>query len=196
MAIKLKNSLFIHVPKTAGRSLSTTLLKNVQGSSILGDKVYDAHSRITLNFTPTFGFIRNPYFFLKSLWNHRNSKRHNNNNKFDWQDYLRLERTCKSENMYDFILNATKQQNIVWDYYMFYLGGHRNLHICKYENITNDTIRTLELFNEKFKKEQIIKDLEKDKKEKEIIEDMSIYKKIIKSEIILGKYYENFTENS
>lgn len=195
MAIKLKNSLFIHVPKTAGRSITSALLKNVQDSSILGDKVYDAHSRITLSFTPTFGFIRNPYFFLKSLWNHRNRKSLKNDNRWDWQDYLRLERICKSENMYDFILNASKQPNIVWDYYMFYLGGHRNLNVCKYENLTNDTIRMLELFKEKFKKEQMIKDLEKDKKEKETIEDMEIYKKLLNSESILSKNYGYSSES-
>ena len=197
MAIMLKNSLFIHVPKCAGRSVTNAILLNVKKAKILGDPVYDGHSRITMGFTPTLGFIRDPVSFLVSLWTHRGKKKHNTDGvSWNWQEHLRLERDCKSDNLEVFLLNSTKQKNLVWDYYMFYLGGHRNLTIGKVENLEEDLINFLIANDERFNIKRLRNDLNLKLGNANIHSsvfdiDESLRKKIYKSEPILTDIYFN-----
>ena len=60
----------------------------------------------------TFGFIRHPVSFLESLWSHRKKKKNYDKNIFNWQDHLRLERECGSENFEEFILNEPQLLNV------------------------------------------------------------------------------------
>ena len=41
MAVELKNSMFIHVPKTGGRWVKQMLFNYVEGAKAVGDAVYD-----------------------------------------------------------------------------------------------------------------------------------------------------------
>ena len=70
MAIELKNSMFIHVPKCAGRSVKDMIKKYVKNAKIIGDEVYDAHKSPDTN-KQVFGFIRHPATFINSLFEQR-----------------------------------------------------------------------------------------------------------------------------
>ena len=43
MAILLKNSMFIHIPKCGGRWATQMIVSNCQNYSFSGDRIYDAH---------------------------------------------------------------------------------------------------------------------------------------------------------
>ena len=42
MAIELKNSMFIHVPKCGGRTVKQMLKKYVAGAKVIGDDIYES----------------------------------------------------------------------------------------------------------------------------------------------------------
>lgn len=156
MAIKLKNSLFIHTPKVGGRTVTKALLDHVSSAEVLGDLVMDAHARPMFSNLETFGFVRHPVTFLHSLWHHRARKKATEFGQvFNWQPYLRLERDCGDPDFLRFLEKTAARQNLVWDYYMFYLGGHRKLHIGKLESLLDDLVRFLKNFDEKFDEEAI-----------------------------------------
>lgn len=189
MAVELKNSIFIHCPKTGGKFVTKFLLENIQGSKMIGDRVWDAHSRYSLNSKTTFGFIRHPVSFIESLWSHRKRKKNHDTHEFNWQDHIRLERDCKNENLETFILNVSKQKNLIWDFYMFYLGGHRNFIFCKFENMEEDLKYFLSEY-ESFYNFENLKKLEKNetnRKKNFIPKDLQ--KKILISEEILSKKF-------
>src|SRR6056300_1030775 len=104
MAIKLKNSMFIHVPKSGGRTIKEMLKKYVAGAEVVGDDIYDSHATPDTDLQ-VFGFIRHLATFIHSLWTHR-SKKKAHGDSWNWQNHLRLERVCKSEN-----LNTILKQN-------------------------------------------------------------------------------------
>lgn len=157
MAVELKNSIFIHNPKTGGKFVTKFLLENFKDSKMIGEKVWDAHSRYSLNAKTTFGFIRHPVSFIESLWSHRKRKKKHDTKVFNWQNHIRLERDCKSESLETFILNVSKQKNLIWDYYMFYLGGHRNFIFCKFEKLEKD----LKFFLSKYENFNSFKNIKK-----------------------------------
>ena len=70
MAIELKNSVFIHVPKCGGRSITQILQRFVPNYKVLGDVMYDAHDTPDTD-KQVFGFIRHPATFIHSIWTHR-----------------------------------------------------------------------------------------------------------------------------
>ena len=73
MAIFLKNSVFIHMPKTGGRWVKKAL-KN--GSSIVkGDVPETAHYSPDLGNLGGFTFVRHPATWLRSLFFQRKSKK-------------------------------------------------------------------------------------------------------------------------
>ena len=190
MAVELKNSIFVHCPKTGGKFVTKFLLENFEDSKMIGDKVWDAHSRYSLNAKTTFGFIRHPVSFIESLWSHRKRKKKHDTKEFNWQNHIRLERDCKSDCLETFIFNVSKQKNLIWDYYMFYLGGHRNFFFCKFENLEKD----LKFFLSKYENFHNFKNLKKiesneiSRKVNFISKDLQ--KKILKSEEILSKKFK------
>lgn len=191
MAVELNNSIFIHTPKTGGKFVSNFLLKNFKEAKLIGEPVWDAHVRYSIKKKMTFGFIRHPVSFLESLWSHRKKKKNYDKNIFNWQDHLRLERECGSENFEEFILNVSKRKNIVWDFYMFYLGGHRNFTFCKFENLIDD----LNIFLFKYENMDNFKNIDQfkikdnDKRKKQRF-SKELQKKILKSEEILNERFK------
>ena len=153
MAIKLKNSMFIHVPKCGGRTIKKLLMNYVAGAEIIGDDIYDSHATPDTDLK-VFGFVRHPATFIHSLWTHR-SKKKKHGEAWNWQDYILLESECQSKNYNTFVENILKKENLVWHYYMHYLGKYKDPMIGKMENQPDSLIDILKANNEDFDEKRI-----------------------------------------
>lgn len=148
MAIELKNSMFIHVPKCGGRTVKQMLKKYVSGCKVLGDDIYESHATPDTN-KQVFGFVRHPATFIHSLWTHR-SKKKAHGSDWNWHPDIRMEQECKSKDYNTFVDNVLKGENYVLDYYMHYLGKYQNPMIGKMEELPNSLIKILKANNEDF----------------------------------------------
>lgn len=157
MAILLTNSIFVHIPKTAGKWVSEAIINNVKGANFIGDPIYDAH-KVSLDYNlPQFAFSRNPETWLHSLWKHRARKKLNNYGKrFNWQNKHKLERECKSYFFHIFFLKAALKKEIIKNYYDDFINQQNQISFGKQENLANELIRLLEKYNENFNKEGIL----------------------------------------
>tara|TARA_R100001480_G_scaffold77491_1_gene87424 strand:- start:346 stop:948 length:603 start_codon:yes stop_codon:yes gene_type:complete len=153
MAIELKNSMFIHVPKCGGRTAKMMLKRYVNECKVLGDDIYESHATPDTT-KQVFGFIRHPATFVHSLWTHR-SKKKNHGSEWNWHPDIKLEQECKSKDYNTFIENVINGNNLVWDYYMHYLGKYKDPMIGKMEELPNSLISILKSNNEEFKEEDI-----------------------------------------
>ena len=148
MAIELKNSMFIHVPKCGGRTVKQMLKKYVSNCKVLGDDIYESHATPDTD-KQVFGFIRHPATFIHSLWTHR-SKKKAHGSDWNWHPDIRMEQECKSQNYDEFVSNVLKGENYVWDYYQHYLGKYENVQYGKMENLPDSLITILKQNNEDF----------------------------------------------
>ena len=148
MAIKLKNSMFIHIPKCGGRTIKQMLKKYVAGAEVVGDDIYDSHATPDTDLQ-VFGFIRHPATFIHSLWTHR-SKKKKHGEAWNWQDYILLEKECQSKDYNKFVENVINGKNYVFNYYMHYLGKYKNPMIGKMEQLPDSLIGILKQNNEDF----------------------------------------------
>ena len=152
MAIELKNSVFIHVPKTGGRWVKQMLLSYVKQSRPVGDAIYDSHNTPEVRVKQTFAFLRHPMTFVHSLFHHRARKKSNTRgHKWNWQDNLRLERECQAEDYETFLTKIVGNRNVVKDYYDHYtLNHYPNIKIGYMETLCNDLIIMLDALGEEF----------------------------------------------
>jgi len=148
MAIKLKNSMFIHIPKCGGRTIKQMLKKYVAGAEVVGDDIYDSHATPDTDLQ-VFGFIRHPATFIHSLWTHR-SKKKKHGEAWNWQDYILLEKECQSKDYNKFVENIINGKNYVFNYYMHYLGKYKSPMIGKMEQLPDSLIGILKQNNEDF----------------------------------------------
>ena len=157
MAIELKNSMFIHVPKCGGRTVKQMLKKYVAGAKVLGDDIYESHATPDTN-KKVFGFIRHPATFIHSLWTHR-SKKKGHGDAWNWHPDILLEQECQSKDYNTFVNNILSKQNMVYHYYMHYLGKYENPMIGKMEDLPNSLISILKQNDEDFDEEGIRKNI-------------------------------------
>ena len=157
MAIELKNSMFIHVPKCGGRTVKQMIKKYVSGARVIGDDIYESHATPDTN-KQVFGFVRHPATFIHSLWTHR-SKKKKHGEAWNWQDYILLEKECQSKDYNKFVENVINGKNYVFNYYMHYLGKYKNPMIGKMENLPDSLITILKANNEDFDEEGIRKNI-------------------------------------
>ena len=157
MAIELKNSMFIHVPKCGGRTVKQMIKKYESGARVIGDDIYESHGTPDTN-KQVFGFIRHPATFVHSLWTHR-SKKKAHGSDWNWHPDIRMEQECKSQDYNVFIQNVINGKNYVWEYYMHYLGKYKNPMIGKMENLPESLITILKANNEDFDEEGIRKNI-------------------------------------
>ena len=148
MAIELKNSMFIHVPKCGGRTVKQMLKKYVAGATVLGDDIYESHATPDTD-KQVFGFIRHPATFIHSLWTHR-SKKKGHGDMWNWHPDILLEQECQSTDYKTFVKNILNKKNMVWNYYQHYLGKYQNVQYCKMEHLPEALIHVLKLNNEDF----------------------------------------------
>ena len=153
MAIELKNSLFIHVPKCGGRTVKQMLKKYVSGCKVLGDDIYESHATPDTD-KQVFGFVRHPATFIHSLWTHR-SKKKGHGVEWNWHPDILLEQECQSKDYNTFIENILKHKNMVYHYYMHYLGKYKDSMVGKMENLPDSLIKILKTNNEDFDEKKI-----------------------------------------
>ena len=158
MAIQLKNSMFVHIPKCGGRTVKRMLKRYVSGVKVIGDDIYESHNTPDTD-KPVFAFIRHPATFIHSLWTHR-SKKKGHGEAWNWQEYLRIEKECQSKDYNTFIENVLKGNNYVWDYYLHYTQKYDNIQYGKMENLLEDLITILKQNNEDFDEKGIRENLD------------------------------------
>lgn len=158
MAIELKNSMFIHIPKCGGRKVTDLLCKYVRDYSVVGDRIYDAHSTPDTD-KQVFVFIRHPATFISSLWKHRSKVKSNKFGKqWNWQKYIRLENECGDSDYNQFVENILSGTDYVYDYYKHYTKNYSNVQFCKMENLVEDLVSILHKNNEDFDQEKMKRD--------------------------------------
>ena len=97
--------MFIHIPKCGGRWATQMIISNCQNYSFSGDRVYDAHD------TPDSGgkkfllLYENQHHFVIAYGIIEQGKKSNTRgNKFNWQEYINLEKMfCQSSNYLEFM---------------------------------------------------------------------------------------------
>ena len=153
MAIELKNSMFIHVPKCGGSTVKQMLKKYVAGARVIGDDIYESHATPDTHLQ-VFGFVRHPATFIHSLWTHR-SKKKGHGDAWNWHPDILLEQECQSKDYNKFVENILNKQNMVYHYYMHYLGKYKDPMIGKMEDLPNSLINILKANNEDFDEKRI-----------------------------------------
>jgi len=149
MAIYLKNSVFIHIPKCGGRWVKQMIESHVRGYEYSGDPIYDAHDSPDEKGRMPFAFVREPATFAHSLWHHRAKKKANKfGHKFNWQTYIRMEEECQSEDYETFMNNVADNPNAVVDYYYHYIGRYEKIRIGRMEYLASDFCQFLRQDNE------------------------------------------------
>jgi len=142
MAMILKHSMFIHIPKCGGR-WTKAMLEQHAGARHCGDPIYDSHDTPDYD-GPVFCIVREPATFAHSLWHHRAKKKSNKfGHKFNWQEYIRLENECQSEDYNEFMNNVANNKNAVWDYYQHYIGKYETVWYARMENMAEDLVDIL-----------------------------------------------------
>jgi|SRR6056300_1358982 hypothetical protein len=157
MAIELKNSMFIHVPKCGGRTVKQMLKKYVSNCKVIGDDIYESHATPDTD-KQVFGFIRHPATFTHSLWTHR-SKKKGHGDMWNWHPDIKMEQECQSKDYNTFVENVLNGKNYVWDYYQHYLGKYNNVQYGKMENLPESLITILKQNNEDFDEDGIRKNI-------------------------------------
>ena len=158
MAIELKNSMFVHIPKCGGRKITDLICNYVEEYSIVGDRVYDAHKTPDTD-KQVFVFIRHPATFVHSLWKHRSKVKSNKNGQqWNWQNYIRLEKECGNSDYNKFVENILNGTDYVYDYYKHYTDKYPDVQFGRMENLVEDLIDILKKNGEVFDEERMRKD--------------------------------------
>jgi len=147
MPIQLKNSTFLHLPKTGGVWVERALIKYAKVLKC-NDSIHDGHIMPDIDKNiGCFAFVRHPVDWIFSLYHQRKRK------NWNWQKYLELENLCKADNLKDFYLNISKQPGIIKRYFDHYIHKYEyktNFIIGKTENLCLDLLKILDHFNEEY----------------------------------------------
>jgi hypothetical protein len=148
MPVYLKNSVFVHIPKTGGIWVERALLSYVKPSR--GNKsIHEGHIMPDVgDDVACFAFVRHPVPWLKSLYHQRKRK------GWNWQDLpLRIEGSCAAKNLNDFIDNVANNKGAVKEYFDHYIGKYKNkknFYLGKTETLSEDLIKLLNKFGENY----------------------------------------------
>ena len=161
MAIEFPNTVFSHVPKTAGRTIRHALVQAFQGRFIaVGDDAFHhgAHFPIFANefekqhFIHTchdkalFAFVRRPDEWLRSLFYQRQRK------GWNWQPNA-WEQDTKAEDLNVFAENWLDNRNYVWSYMHYHatmgFSGLKWTPLRK-EHMVSDLLKFLDRHDESY----------------------------------------------
>lgn len=156
MAVEFPNSMFVHIPKCGGRWGKSVMESFVKGYKTIGDPIYDSHCSPNTD-KPVFCFIREPATFAHSLWHQRAKKKPNKfGHKWNWQEYIYLERSCKNTDYTTFMKNVSNCTDGVEDYYNHYIGKYKSVHFIRVENLAEELMNTLDILGETYNREGIV----------------------------------------
>jgi len=150
MAIKLQNSMFVHIPKCAGRWIERQLIDHVEGAEWTGNPIMDAHDTPDADGLAVWAFVREPAHFCNSLFWHRSKRKRMRGSQWNWQDYLRLENECAVSNYAKWMENCGKCENGVEEYYAHYTDKYPECVFGKMENLAEDLFAILDKFGETY----------------------------------------------
>ncbi len=175
--VKLKNSIFLHIPKTGGRNTSQLLLQHVKPSCYFANSynpfntednksAKSKRSRVAINTAHEiplghnefgyFCFVRHPFTWAVSLFHHRQRK------GFNWQND-NFESTvsegvmcecdmpdciCGTRCINIFLENIAKNPGIVLEYFEHYILSKPNMRVGRLECYQSDLISILGYYNE------------------------------------------------
>ena len=152
MPVYLKNSVFLHVPKTGGIWVAKTLTTCVKVLRDNKDK-HKAHIMPDIDEDMgCFAFVRHPVSWIESLYNQRKRK------GWNWQQDIKLERECQARSLECFINNISDREGIIEDCFDHYIGKYKNKNnfiVGKTEHLSADLINILRTFEEKFDEKRI-----------------------------------------
>ena len=166
MALELPNSIFIHVPKTAGRTIRQALLNSFYGNArgIGVDPFHHgAHFPIgdpdvlkaIFKKKPCFAFVRKPTDWLRSLFYQRQRK------GWNWQDNY-YEEVTKSEDLNKFTENWLFEKNSVYNYmqHHFTMNGlvdSNNVTLLRMEHMVEDLTKFLDRHEEEYDNPELVR---------------------------------------
>ena len=156
MPIHLNNSLFIHIPKTAGKTVSEVLVQSVEGAYWLGDPIFDAHTSPSSSLS-IITMIREPVTWMTSLWHHRSRK------GFNWhtetvrgQQPPMLEIECHANNYLQFMQNIADKPGVITRYTQHFIGNYERVYFARVEHMKDDLIDLLEQLDEPYSRSKLI----------------------------------------
>ena len=143
----LKNSCFIHVPKTGGNWVRHALeaaqvefeYYTVNGNAHLGFRECPQPGRFK------FAFVRHPLGLYRSFWQYKMT--------YGWDEASALDRACRSQEFGTFIVNITTHFPGAYGHALDDLIGPAEAPIDfvgRYENLQEDLIRALTRAGESF----------------------------------------------
>ena len=147
------NTIFIHIPKTAGLSLINAVYGNVEGG---GHRTYNFYSHILgdeINSYFKFCFVRNPINRLYSAYNFLSQGGLNKDDQYTFNNFL-----AKYDNFENFVINGLSRKLInkvihfkPQTYFICdYKGNVMVDFIGKYENLSKDIDKLSKILNKEF----------------------------------------------
>ena len=156
MAIFLKNSAFIHIPKCGGNWITSMIIENVKNHNIKNRKrhIHIAHETPEIKL-PVFCLVREPAEFANSLFWQRKSATFRRYGYEKWDERYELEKRCQSADYHTFLNNVSNYKDGIEKYYSCWYGKYDNITIGKMENMCEDFIKFLNDNDEEFDEEKI-----------------------------------------
>lgn len=156
MAIYLKNSAFIHIPKCGGNWITNMIIAHVKHHSVTNKKshILVAHETPPID-RPVFCLVREPAEFANSLFWQRKTATVRRYGYIKWDERYDLEKACKSDDYHTFLKNVADLKNGIENYYKCWYGKYNNVVIGKMENMCEDFICFLKDNNEEFDEDKI-----------------------------------------
>lgn len=148
----LKNSCFIHVPKTGGN-----WVRHALEAAQVDFEDYAINNNAHLGYRECphpgrfkFAFVRHPLGLYRSFWQYKMT--------YGWDEASALDRTCRADYFHEFIVNITTRYPGAYGAMLDDLIGPEQAPIDfvgRYETLQEDLVRALTLAGESFDEERL-----------------------------------------
>lgn len=163
MAVQLKHSVFVHIPKAGGRWARDALINTVDGARQLYDPIYDAHWAPDTGL-PVITIIRDPVDWMESLFAQRARKGFNWHKQDIRQGHMgvyppvELEIGCGCSDPLTFFKCIAERPGVVTNgYVMHWMRKYGDVRYVRMEYLVEDFPRVLTELGEVFDGPRLIK---------------------------------------